>query len=128
MGRAVTLEKVRSQLENIRSTLSKRGHADINATQPVEQVGSEKLSLDELRKATVRRSDDSDVHAVSAMATHTLDREILIDTQQFGLRGKGKIRHFVKEQRAAICMLELAASSTHTGGGALLDAEELGFE
>ena len=63
-----------------------------------------------------------------AGAADPLDGQVLDHAQQLGLRRERQVGHLVEEQRAAVRVLELAAPAAHAGRGALLDAEELGFE
>ena len=42
--------------------------------------------------------------------------------------GQRQVGDLVEEQRAAVGVLELAAPAPHAGGGAVLDAEQLGLE
>ena len=73
--------------------------------------------------AMIRMSTTRDAGAADA-----LDRQLLDRAQQLRLRRRRQVRHLVEEQRAAVRVLELAAPAAHAGGGALLDAEQLGLE
>ena len=62
------------------------------------------------------------------MSADALHNQVLNRTQQLRLCRQREVRHFVEKQRAAVGVLELAAAAAHTGGRALLDAEELSLE
>ena len=66
--------------------------------------------------------------SAGALAAHALDRHILNGPQQFRLRGERQIGCLVEKQRAAVGVLELAASAADAGRCAVLDSEELRLE
>ncbi len=103
-------------------------HAHVEAAQPVVEVGAEQAPLHQRRERAVGRGDDADVEPARAVAADPLDGHLLNRAQQLGLGGQRQVGDFVEEQRAAVGVLELAASAAHAGGRPFLDAEELGFE
>jgi hypothetical protein len=125
---AMPRQEVHRQFEHVFAPLTKRRHMNVDAAQPVEEVGPEQPARHEASQRTIRGSDDACVHAARARGPHTLDRQILDGAQQLGLRGERQVRHFIEKQRAAVGVLELAAPAAHAGGGALLDPEQLRLE
>ena len=124
----VTREEVARQLGDVVAPLAQRRHVDLDAAQPVVQVGAEEPLLDHPGERPVGRGDDARVHPLAAGAADALDGQVLHRAQQLGLRRERQVRHFVEEQRAHVGVLELAAAAAHAGRRAILDAEELGFE
>ena len=108
--------------------MPQRRHANLDAAQPIEQIGAEQPAIDEPRQRAIRRGDDPRVDLPRAAAADALDRQVLDDAQQLGLRGHRQIGDLVEKQRAAVGVLELAAPSAHAGRGPLLDAEQLRFD
>ena len=100
-------EKVLHQLEDVAAPLAKRGHADVDAAQAIEQIGAERPLLHEIRESAIGRGDDPDVDPVHTVAADAFDGKILNRAQQLRLRGQRQIRDFIEEQRAAIRRFEL---------------------
>src|SRR5690349_13265560 len=65
---------------------------------------------------------------MDAVAANSFDGEVLERAKKLGLRRQRQVGDLVEKQRPAIGALELAAAPAYTGGGAVFDAEELGFE
>src|SRR3546814_11643026 len=62
-------------------------------------------------------------------AADPLDHALLQETQQLDLQGQRNVAHLVQEQGAALGELDLALGGLdRTGEGALLIAEQLGFQ
>ena len=108
--------------------LAERRHTNVDAAQPIEQIGPEQSLLHQRRKTAIGRRDDPDVDAVAGIPADALDRQILDRAKQLGLRGRREVRDFVEKERAALGRFELAAPAAHAGGRALLDAEQLRLE
>ena len=124
----MTIEKVVRKLENVLASIAKRRHLNIDAVQPVVQIGSEPPLRNQRGQRTIRRDNDSRVDAARAMAAHPLDRQILNCPQQFRLRGWREIRYFVEKQCPFMRKFELASAAPYPSGGSIFDAEELGLE
>ena len=119
----MAFEEVAGQLGDVVLPLPERGHEDVDAAQPVVQVGAEQLPLDQPPQAAIGGGDDPDVDALRTLTAHALDGEVLNRPEQLGLRREGQVRDLVEEQGAAIGRFELAPASADAGGRALLDAE-----
>jgi hypothetical protein len=76
-GDAVALEKVPRELENVGATLAKRRHTHVDAAQPVIEVGTKQLPLDQLQQTAVGGGDNPDVEPVGGGAADALHGEIL---------------------------------------------------
>ena len=87
--RAVSFEEVVGELEDVGSPFAERRDADVDAAQPVVEVGPEQVLFDEIAEAPVGGRDDTDVDAVDSVASHALHGEILDGAEQFGLRRCG---------------------------------------
>ncbi len=121
-------EEVACQLQDVGATLPERGHADIDPAQPVIQVGTKQLTLDQRVQRSIGGRDNSRIDAARGVAAHSFDGQILDGAQQLGLRRQRKVRDLVEEQGAAVGVLELAAPAFHAGRGPFFDAEELRLE
>src|SRR5678815_1042333 len=124
----MTLEEILRQLDHVFTPVTQRRHLDVHTVQPVVQVQAESPLIDERRQRSVGRHDDSRIDTPGANAPDTLDREILNGTQQLGLRGRREVGDFIEKERALVRVLELSPSPSNTRGGAIFNAEELGFE
>ena len=125
---AVPLEKVRRELENIFAALPQRRHVDLDAGQPVIQIGPKHAGLHETAQLLVRGRHDARVDPMQAVAADPFDRQVLKRAQQLRLRRERQVGDLVEKQRAAVCAFELSAAPAHAGRRPVLDAEELGLE
>ena len=62
------------------------------------------------------------------MAAHPLHRYLLDRSQQLRLCRRGEVRHFIKKDRSAIGVLELAPTPPHTRRRSILNTEQLGLQ
>jgi hypothetical protein len=108
--------------------MAQRRHRNVEAVEPVIEVGAKTAKRHQVRERAVGRDDDPRVDAPGAAAADPLDAEILDGAQQLGLRRRREIGDLVEEQRAVVRVLELAAPAADAGGGPLLDAEQLRLE
>ena len=107
----------------------KRGQAQIDDVQPIEQVFAEGAALGRFGEVAVRGRDDADVDLDRLGAADAVDLAFLDGAQQLGLQARVHLADFVEQQRAAIGFLELAdAPRDGAGERALLVAEQFGFQ
>jgi hypothetical protein len=124
----VALEAALREIEDVLAAGPQRRHLQLERVEAVVEVAAELPLGDERRQAAVGRSHDPDVDLLGLVAADALHGELLQRTQQLGLRRQGQVGDLVEEQRPAVRLFELAAPAPDTGRGAVLDAEELGFE
>ena len=70
----MSLEKIRGQFLDVGPALAQRRHANVDAAEPIIQIGPKQLALDQIPQAAIGRGDDPDVDAVGAIAADALDR------------------------------------------------------
>src|SRR5713101_10118981 len=84
---------------------------------------------DQFVEVAVRGDDDADVYGDGAVAANALDFALLENAQQLGLHGEGHVADLIKEQGAAVRLLEFSrVPSGCAGECALLVAEQLRFD
>src|SRR5262245_23847597 len=99
-----------------------------HSAQSVVQVGSEQPLCNEIGERPVCGGDDARVDSLRAMSSNALDRQVLQDSQEFGLRRKREVRHFVQKECASVGVLELASPASDSSRCALFNPEEFSLE
>jgi hypothetical protein len=108
--RAISLEEVLDQDRNVAAALPQRRHDDLDAVQPVIEVGAERAFCRQHGKTAIGRHDDAGVDVARHMTADALDRKVLNRAQQLGLRRRREIRYLVEKQRAAFGLFEPPSS------------------
>ena len=116
------------KFEHVFLALFERRHNNLDAAQPVEQIGAEQPSVDERGKWAIGRRDDSCVDAPAAGAADPFNGEILNRAEELRLRREREFRYFVEKERPAIGVFELAAATAHACCRPFFDAKEFGFD
>jgi len=126
---AELLHEVADEERDVLGALAERRDLNGEDVQAVIEVAAEGALGDALRKIHVGGGDDSDVHALRAIAAEPFEFLLLKHAKKFRLKFEGKVADFVEEERAAIGEFEAADFLTDGAGErAALVAEELGFE
>ena len=117
------------ELEHVGRPLAQRRDLQVHDVEAEQQVLAERALAHRLGQVAVRGGDDADVDRHRPGAADAVDHALLDGAQQLGLQPHVHLGDFVEQQRAAVRLLELAdAARDRAGEGALLVAEQLGFE
>ncbi len=129
VGGGVFLDEVLGELDHVGRALAQRRDLQVDDVEAEEEVLAELACAHRLDQVAVGGGDDADVHRHRPGAAHAVDHALLDGAQKLGLQANVHFRDFVEQQRAAGGLLELAdAAGDRAGEGALLVAEQLGFE
>ena len=114
---------------NVDRPLAQRGQPNREGVDAVEQVLAEASVADEQIERPVGRRDQPEVDGDRSVAAEPLESALLEHAQQLGLRDDRQVADLVEEQRAVVGQFEAAGLAVvRAGEGALLVAEDLGFE
>ena len=123
------LEEGAREQRDVARPFAQRRQEHRNDIDAVVEVGAELALGDRLLEVLVGRADEPDVDLQRARAADPLELALLKHAQQLGLEARRNLADFVEQQRAAMRELEAAgALADGAGEGALLVAEQLGFE
>jgi hypothetical protein len=116
------------QKGNVSPTLSQGGNSDAGYVQTIEQIHPEAMRDNIIFQIAIGCCDDPDVYTLGTTAAEGVYLLRFKHPQQFGLRKQTHFANFVKKQRAAMSLCELAP---HGVGGTCKRAagmpEEFGF-
>ena len=73
--RAMAVEELPGEFQDVFVSLTQRRHPDVDAAQSVIEVGPEQLPVDKPGQGAIGRRDNSDVHAMDAVAADAFDRQ-----------------------------------------------------
>ena len=122
-------EEVADEIGDVLAALAERRQADRHHVEAEEQVLAEQALVDQDAEVLVGGGDDADVGLDRRSTADGGVFALLEDAKQPGLGLHRHVADFVEEQRAALGLLESAgAPRLGAGEGALLVAEELGFD
>ena len=100
-------QEVLQQERQVPAPLAQRRDLDVEDVEAVVEVLAEPALRDALAQVAVRRRDDAHVDAGHRrVGAERLDRPLLQDAQELGLRGQRDLGDLVEEQRAAVGRLE----------------------
>src|SRR5262245_7024770 len=105
---ARALEEVARDLNHVVAARAQRRDFDREDAQAIEQVLTKATIGDGLLEIAIRRGDDSNVDAVSAIVADALVLAFLQHSQQLALQIERNLSDFVKEDRASVGQLEAA--------------------
>ena len=122
-------EEMRGQRHDILDPGAQRGHLDDDPVQPVEEVGPERVSGDQLGQGLVGGRDDPGVDPHGGRAADPSNRLLLQHAVQLDLGGHRERVDLVEKDRAAVGLLEEALlGADGPGEGSLHVPEELRFQ
>jgi hypothetical protein len=120
------IDEVLYEQRNVFGTLAERRHVDRNDRKAEVQILAEVALLDFGLEVLVRRRDHAHIHVDRLRRAQAFDLAFLKHAQRLGLRLQTHVRHFVEEDRAAVCLLEFPNLPLRGAGKrALLVAEQL---
>jgi outer membrane PBP1 activator LpoA protein len=120
---------VHEQLRNVFAPLTQRRHFDANHVEAMEQIFAEQALSHSLFEILMRRCDDAHVDAHRNLSADAIELAFRQHAQQPRLQLRRHVADLVEEQRAAVRLLEAAATlAIRAGERALLVAEQLGLE
>src|SRR5712691_4036443 len=117
---------VNDGLEVAAITESRQRH--LQGIEAIEQVGAEAALGDGLVEASVGSGDQEDID-LGSDAANGAHRPVVKQAQKHGLQRHGHVADFVKEQRAAVSLLDESdcATAPRAGERAVSVTEELGL-
>ncbi len=125
----VLREEMHREQRDVVGTLAKRGHADVDHVESIEQVFAKPAFLDVREEVTVRGGDDPDVDRDRRIATDALIRPFLQNAEQLDLDRQRDLADLIEEQRAAVGPAKASISGgVGTGERALFVTEEFALE
>ena len=101
-------EKVLQQQGDILDPLAQGGNANRQHVQAVEEILAETAGGGQGLQVLVGGGNDADIAVNRGIAPHALELVFLQQPQQFRLRARGHVAHFVHEDGAAVGLLEFA--------------------
>ena len=125
----IFLDEILRQLDDVGRALAQRRDLQVDDVEAEQQILAEFALAHGVGEIAVGRGDDADVDRHRLAAADAVDDALLDRAQQFRLQPHVHFGDFVEQQRAAVRLLELAdAAGERAGEGALLVAEQLGFQ
>ena len=126
---AEAIDEVARQQGNIAGTIAQRRNRDREDRQPEEEILAEPPRGHGGTQTLVRRRHQPHVDLHRRRSADALEAPLFERAQDLGLQRERQVADLVEEERAAVRHLELARLARDGAGeGALLVAEELGFE
>ncbi len=123
------LDEVFHQDRDVIRTIAQRRQLNRENVQPIEQVLTKLALLDEQFQVSVCRGDHAHVNLHRLIASHSLERAVLQQSQHLRLCRRCHVADLVQEDRAAINLLEFPdAAFVGPGEGAAFVAEQLAFQ
>ncbi len=117
------------QIGNVLATLAQRGQRNGHDVEAVVKVFAEIAGVDRRFEIAVGGGDDAHINLDRPAAADALEFTFLQHAQHLGLEGRRDLADLVEEQGAAVGGFEATlARADRAGEGALLVAEEFGFE
>ena len=123
------LHEVARQHEDVFAALAQGRQAQADHVEAVKQVFAEGAVFDALLEVLVGGGDDAHVGLDGVVPADAVEVPVAEHAQQTRLQIKGHVADFVKEQRAAVGLLEAAAAhGLRAGEGAALVAKKFRLE
>src|SRR5450631_2013869 len=117
------------QDRDILSPLAQRRQLDDRDVEPVVEIGTKALLLDQFPEVLLRRRNHSTVDRYQLVRSQPLDFSFLQHTQQLDLERHRQALDFIQEHRSPIRPLDFSYPPlVCTGEGAKFMAEDLAFE
>src|SRR5580658_5985528 len=101
-------QKIPNQFAQIFSPLPQRRQLNLQNVDAIKKVGTESATLNINFKLTVRRADDSDVHARLFAGADTPELVILQQLQELGLQTHVHFGNLIQEKRTSVRKLSAA--------------------
>ena len=121
-------DEVPRQKRNILPALPERRNGDADDTQPVEYVLPDDMISQCLCWRNVDVGNYPDIHLAFLRAAHPAHHAVLQNPQELCLQGKTHGIQLIQQEGAAVCQLEETGPLLCAGIGALLRAEQHGFQ
>src|SRR6266496_183525 len=104
----ISRKEKHSELRNIGTTLTQRGHFKRENVQSVIEIRAETAGANRLLKISICSGDDPHVNTHRTAATDRLELAFLQNAQQLNLSLQRQLTHFVQEDCASVGELEAA--------------------
>src|SRR5208337_1616853 len=123
------LDEMLHQQRDVLSPFAQCGNPDWEDIQPVKEIGTEFLFLNQSAEISIGGSDQARVRREGARTSQAFELALLQDAQQLGLQLEGNLANLIQEDGSAIGQLEATDPLRNGAGeGASLMSEQFAFQ